>query len=80
LRAHHDQFSKECADKMAEAQHKSQNFDILKADYDVTVRERDELIKANNFLELKLTQNAQILGQVEENRRSDNLEVKNMRE
>ena len=46
----------------------------------MTVRERDELVKANNFLELKLTQNAQILGQVEERSRNDNAEVQNMRD
>ena len=50
------------------------------AELSVTVRERDELIKANNFLELKLTENAQILGQVEETRRNDNADIKNMRE
>lgn len=43
---------------MTEAQTKISNFDILKAELDVTVRERDELIKANNFLEIKLTENA----------------------
>ena len=43
---------------MTEAEQKILQFDSLKADFDVTGRERDELIKANNFLELKLTQTA----------------------
>ena len=55
LRAHHDQFSKECAEKMTEAQGKISSYDKLKLDFELTVRERDELIKANTFLETKLT-------------------------
>ena len=65
---------------MQEAEAKIQSFDVLKADFEVTIRERDELIKANSFLELKLTQNAQILGHVEEGRRNDSSEVQNMKE
>ena len=61
LRAHHDQFSKECAEKMSEAQSKISSFDQLKAEFDLTVRERDELLKANAFLESKLTQTTQML-------------------
>jgi hypothetical protein len=80
LRAHHDQFSKECAEKMTEAQGKISSYDKLKLDFDLTVRERDELIKANSFLETKLTQNTQLLGQIEEGRRSDHIELKKMRE
>ena len=56
LRAHHDQFSKECAEKMSEAQTKISNFDKLKDENDLNVHERDELLKANAFLESKLTQ------------------------
>ena len=55
LRAHHDRFSVECSEKMNEAQGKISSFDKLKVDYDATVRERDELIRANSFLETKLT-------------------------
>ena len=56
LRAHHDQFSKECADKMSEAQTKIASFDQVRSELDLAVRERDELLKANAFLETKLTQ------------------------
>ena len=80
LRAHHDQFSTECAEKMNEAQGKISSYDKLKADYDVTVHERDELIRANSFLETKLTQNTQLLGSIEEGRRTDGIELKKMRE
>ena len=80
LRAHHDQFSTECAEKMNEAQGKISSYDKLKVDYDVTVHERDELIRANSFLETKLTQNTQLLGQIEEGRRTDGIELKKMRE
>ena len=55
LRAHHDQFSKECAEKMNEAHIKIAAFDQVKGECDLTVRERDELLKANAFLETKLT-------------------------
>ena len=57
LRAHHDQFSLECTEKMKEAHDKISSYDKLKLDHDVTVHERDELIRANSFLETKLTQN-----------------------
>ena len=56
LRAHHDQFSKECAEKMSEAQAKTDSFDQVQAELELTSRERDELFKANTFLEQKLTQ------------------------
>ena len=56
LRAHHDQFSKECAEKMSEAQAKISSYDQIKAEFDLAAREREELFKANAFLENKLTQ------------------------
>ena len=65
---------------MNEAKGKITSFDKLKVDYDATVRERDELIRANSFLETKLTQNTQLLGQIEEGRRTDGIELKKMRE
>lgn len=65
---------------MTEAQGKITSFDKLKLDYDLTVRERDELIKANTFIEAKLTQNTQLLGSIEEGRRNDHIELKKMRE
>ena len=80
LRAHHDQFSIECTEKMKEAHDKISSYDKLKIDHDVTVHERDELIRANSFLETKLTQNTQLLGQIEEGRRTDGIELKKMRE
>ena len=80
LRAHHDQFSKECAEKMSEASSKIANFDNVKGDLDLTTRERDELLRANAFLESKLTQQTQIFTQVEESSRTDHLENKKMRE
>ena len=52
----------------------------MKADLDQTSRERDELIRANNFLESKLTELTQMLSSMEEGRRSDSVEVKKMRE
>ena len=61
LRAHHDQFSKECAEKMSEAQDKISNFDQMFGNLELTTRERDELLKANSFLETKLTQTTQLL-------------------
>ena len=80
LRAHHDQFSKECAEKMQEAQTKIGSYDQLRSELELTQRERDELFKANSFLETKLTQTTQMLAQVEENRRTDTLENKKMSE
>ena len=47
---------------MTEASGKISSYDKLKVDYDVTLHERDELIRANSFLETKLTQNTQLLG------------------
>lgn len=46
---------------MSEAQTKITSFDTLKAEYDLTQHERDELLKANAFLESKLTQTTQLL-------------------
>jgi len=46
----------------------------------MTCRERDELLRANIFLETKLTQTTQMLAEVEENHRTDHLESKKMRE
>ena len=46
---------------MSEAQAKIASFDQLKAEFDLTVRERDEILKANAFLESKLTQTTQML-------------------
>ncbi len=65
---------------MSEAQAKISSFDKLKAENDLNVHERDELLKANAFLESKLTQTTQLLSQVEESRRTDHLENKKMRE
>lgn len=61
LRAHHDQFSMECAEKMNEAQAKIASFDQVQGNLELTTRERDELLKANAFLETKLTQTTQML-------------------
>ena len=41
---------------MNEAHIKIAAFDQVKGECDLTVRERDELLKANAFLETKLTQ------------------------
>ena len=41
---------------MSEAQDKITNFDQVNGNLDLTMRERDELLKANAFLETKLTQ------------------------
>ena len=65
---------------MSEAQTKIASFDQIKAELDLCVREREELLKANAFLENKLTQTTQMLTQVEEGRRTDHLETKKMRE
>lgn len=65
---------------MSEAQDKIANFDQVHANLELTTRERDELFKANAFLETKLTQTTQMLSQVEESRRTDHLENKKMRE
>lgn len=80
LRVHHDAITKECADKLAEANAKIKQFDDVKADLDQTCRERDDLIRANNFLEIKLTEMTQMLASMEEGRRTDTVEVKKMRE
>ena len=65
---------------MSEAQDKITNFDQVNGSLELTTRERDELLKANSFLETKLTQTTQMLSQVEESRRTDHLENKKMRE
>ena len=80
LRVHHDAVTKECADKMVEATAKIQKFDNVKADLDQTCLERDELIRANAFLETKLTEVTQMLASMEEGRRTDTVEVKKMRD
>ena len=46
---------------MSEAQSKITSFDQVRAELDLAVRERDELLKANAFLENKLTQATQML-------------------
>lgn len=56
LRVHHDAITKECSEKLAEANIKILKFDNVQADLEQTTRERDELIRANNFLENKLTE------------------------
>jgi histidinol phosphatase-like enzyme len=56
LRVHHDAVTKECAEKMVEATAKIQRYDNVKIDLDQTQIERDELIRANAFLETKLTE------------------------
>ena len=43
-------------------------------------RERDALLKATSFLETQLTQKNSMLGQIEESRRSDQIELKKSRE
>ena len=40
---------------MSEAQDKIANFDQVSGNLELTTRERDELFKANAFLETKLT-------------------------
>jgi len=45
---------------MQEAEVKINRFDALKAELENTARERDELMKANSFIELKLTQKTQL--------------------
>ena len=52
----------------------------MKAELELASRERDELFKANGFLESKLTQTTQMLSQIEEQRRTDHLENKKMTE
>ena len=46
---------------MEEASAKIAAFDQVKSDLDLTCRERDELLRANVFLETKLTQTTQML-------------------
>lgn len=80
LRVHHDAVTKECAEKMAEAANKIKMFDNVKADLEHTSHERDDLIRANNFLDAKLTELTQMLSALEEGRRTDQAENKKMRE
>ena len=40
---------------MSEAQAKITSFDQIRSELELAVRERDELLKANAFLETKLT-------------------------
>lgn len=77
---HHDAITSECSEKLTEASIKIQKFDNVKADLDQTCRERDDLIRANNFLETKLTEMTQMLASMEEGRRTDTVEVKKIRE
>lgn len=65
---------------MNEAAIKISQFDNVKADLYQTCRERDELIRANTFLETKLTEITQMLSQMEEGRRTDSVDVNKMRE
>lgn len=80
LRVHHDAVTRECAEKMAEATAKIQKFDNVNTDLQQTCHERDDLIRVNSFLESKLTELTQMLSSMEEGRRTDNAEVKKMRE
>jgi len=41
---------------MQEATEKTNQYDLLQKDFTITVHERDELMRANNFLEKKLTE------------------------
>ena len=80
LRSHYDKFNEDCSNKLSEADQKSQAYDTLHAEYEIILHERDDLYKANSFLEKKLSETSQILGLIEEERKSDQLELKKMRE
>lgn len=80
LRAHHDQFSKECAAKMDQAKEKIDKFDGVQTALNQVTIERDELIRANSFLETRLNQQAQLLGQAEETRRAQTVEAGKLKE
>jgi hypothetical protein len=65
---------------LAEANTKSQKFDKLNAEYSYKCQDVTELTKANGFLEQKLSQNTQMMVTIEEGRRSDQSELRKMRE
>jgi len=52
----------------------------LYSDFQKITIERDDLARASEFLETKLTETSRILGIIEEERRQDQLEMKKMRE
>lgn len=71
LRAHNDQFNREVAEKFADAEAKSQRYDSIRLSLDLATSERDELVRANSFMEQRLSSANQQVMQYEELRRNE---------
>ena len=56
LRSHYDKYNEEITSKMQEAEFKSQAYDLVHTDLLKLQQERDELHRANVFLDKKLTE------------------------
>jgi hypothetical protein len=71
LRAHNDQFNREVSEKFADAEAKSQRFDSIRLSLELATSERDELVRANSFMEQRLSSANQQVMQYEELRRNE---------
>lgn len=56
LRSHYDKYNEEITAKMQEAEYKSQAYDLVYNDMQNLQIDRDELQRANVFLDKKLTE------------------------
>ena len=75
LRSHYDKYNEEVTGKMQEADYKSQAYDMVHTDLQKLQQDRDELQRANIFLDKKLTETSQLLSVIEEERRQDQAEL-----
>jgi hypothetical protein len=80
LRAHHEQFTADTEQQLSDAVTKTGKFDNLQSTLERKIGEVTEFAKANTFLEHKLSQSNQMLATIEEGRRSDQTELRKMRE
>ena len=80
LRAHHEQFTSDTEQQLHDAVTKTTKFDNLQSTLERKMGEVAEFAKANTFLEHKLSQSNQMLATIEEGRRSDQTELRKMRE
>eukprot|EP00347_Sterkiella_histriomuscorum_P016795 403351824 len=80
LRSHYDKYNEEVSVKITDADAKSQSFDFLQKEFQVVANDRDELLKAQLFLEQKLQETVHLLSVVEEERKNDQSEMQRMRD
>lgn len=56
---------------MAEAEYKSEGYDLLRDEFEKLTHMRDELLKERNFFEAKFLETSNVLKIIEEERKND---------